>query len=48
MAQRYKKQMLMKQKIIKNDDGNKIINGLKKIKALIDKGSFEFKEKYES
>ena len=40
-------QMLMKQKIIKNDDGNKIINGLKKIKALIDKGSFEFKEKYE-
>ena len=40
-------QMLMKQKIIKSDDGNKIINGLKKIKALIDKGSFEFKEKYE-
>jgi argininosuccinate lyase len=39
--------MLMKQKIIKSDDGNKIINGLKKIKALIDKGSFEFKEKYE-
>ena len=37
----------MKQKIIKSDDGNKIINGLKKIKALIDKGSFEFKEKYE-
>ena len=35
-------QMLMKQKIIKSDDGNKIINGLKKIKALIDKGSFEF------
>ena len=40
-------QMLMKQKIIKSDDGNKIISGLKKIKALIDKGSFEFKEKYE-
>ena len=40
-------QMLMKQKIIKSDEGNKIINGLKKIKALIDKGSFEFKEKYE-
>ena len=40
-------QMLMKQKIIKSDDGNKIINGLKKIKAMIDKGSFEFKEKYE-
>ena len=40
-------QMLMKQKIIKSDDGNKIINGLKKIEALIDKGSFEFKEKYE-
>ena len=40
-------QMLMKQKIVKSDDGNKIINGLKKIKALIDKGSFEFKEKYE-
>jgi len=40
-------QMLIKQKIIKSEDGNKIINGLKKIKALIDKGSFEFKEKYE-
>ena len=40
-------QMLMKQKIIKSDDGNKIISGLKKIKTLIDKGSFEFKEKYE-
>ena len=40
-------QMLMKQKIIKSEDGNKIINGLKKIKAQIDKGNFEFKEKYE-
>jgi len=40
-------QMLMKQKIIKNEDGNKIINGLRKIKAQIDKDSFEFKEKYE-
>jgi len=40
-------QMLMKQKIIKNEDGNKIINGLKKIKAQIDKGNFEFKEKFE-
>ena len=26
-------QMLIKQKIIKSEDGNKIINGLKKIKA---------------
>jgi argininosuccinate lyase len=40
-------QMLIKQKIIKSEDGNKIINGLKKIKAQIDKGGFEFKEKYE-
>ena len=40
-------QMLMKQKIIKNEDGNKIVNGLKKIKAQIDKGNFEFKEKFE-
>ncbi len=40
-------QMLMKQKIIKSQDGNKIINGLKKIKAQIDKGNFDFKEKYE-
>ncbi len=40
-------QMLMKQKIIKNEDGNKIINGLKKIKVQIDKGNFQFKEKYE-
>jgi len=40
-------QMLVKQKIIKSEDGNKIINGLKKIKVQIDKGNFEFKEKYE-
>ena len=40
-------QMLIKQKIIKNGDGNKIINGLKKIKVQIEKGNFEFKEKYE-
>ncbi len=40
-------QMLMKQKIIKKEDGNKIINGLKKIKIQIEKGSFNFKEKFE-
>jgi len=40
-------QMLIKQKIIKKDDGNKIINGLKKIKAQIDKGQFNFQEKFE-
>ena len=40
-------QMLIKQKIIKSEDGKKIINGLKKIKAQIDKGNFEFKEKFE-
>ena len=40
-------QMLIKQKIIKNNDGNKIINGLKKIKAQIDKGQFDFQEKFE-
>jgi len=40
-------QMLIKQKIIKSDDGNKIINGLKKIKAQIDKGQFNFQEKFE-
>ncbi len=39
--------MLMKQKIIKSENGNKIINGLKKIKTQIDKGNFEFKEKFE-
>ena len=40
-------QMLIKQKIIKSDDGNKIINGLKKIKTQIDKGQFNFQEKFE-
>ena len=40
-------QMLIKQKIIKNNDGNKIINGLKKIKIQIDKGQFNFQEKFE-
>ena len=40
-------QMLSKQKIISSKDGAKIINGLKKIKSLIDKGNFEFKDKFE-
>ncbi len=40
-------QMLIKQKIVKKEDGNKIINGLKKIQILIEKGNFEFKEKFE-
>jgi argininosuccinate lyase len=40
-------QMLIKQKIIKSNDGNKIINGLKKIKTQIDKGKFNFQEKFE-
>ena len=40
-------QMLIKQKIIKSDDGTKIINGLKKIKYQIDKGQFNFQEKFE-
>jgi argininosuccinate lyase len=40
-------QMLIKQKIIKSDNGNKIINGLKKIKSQIDKGQFNFQEKFE-
>jgi argininosuccinate lyase len=40
-------QMLIKQKIIKNNDGNKIINGLKKIKTQIEKGQFNFQEKFE-
>ena len=40
-------QMLSKQKIISSKDGVKIINGLKKIKSLIDKGNFDFKEKFE-
>ena len=40
-------QMLIKQRIIKNEDGNKIISGLKKIKTQIDKGQFVFQEKFE-
>ena len=40
-------QMLTKQKIINSKDGTKIVNGLKKIKSLIDKGNFEFKDKFE-
>ena len=40
-------QMLIKQKIIKSNDGIKIINGLKKIKNQIDKGQFNFQEKFE-
>ena len=40
-------QMLIKQKIIKTNDGNKIINGLKKIKTQMDKGQFNFQEKFE-
>ena len=40
-------QMLTKQKIISSKDGAKIINGLKKIKSLIDKGIFDFKDKFE-
>ena len=40
-------QMLIKQKIIKSDDGNKIIIGLKKIKTQIDKEQFNFQEKFE-
>ena len=40
-------QMLIKQKIIKSNDGIKIIDGLKKIKNQIDKGQFNFQEKFE-
>ena len=40
-------QMLMKQRIIPTDKGKKIIQGLKKIKSLIDGGKFFFEEKYE-
>ena len=40
-------QMLIKQKIIPSQDGKKILNGLKKIKKLIDRGNFVFYEKYE-
>ena len=40
-------QMLIKQKIITSKNGNKIINGLKKIKIQIDKGQFNFQDKFE-
>ena len=40
-------QMLIKQKIIKSNDGIKIINGLKKIKNQIDKRQFNFQERFE-
>jgi argininosuccinate lyase len=40
-------QMLIKQKIIPTNEGKKIINGLNKIKSLIDKNKFVFEEKYE-
>ncbi len=40
-------QMLVKQKIIARNDGNKIIKGLNKIKSQIDKGQFNFQEKFE-
>ena len=39
--------MLVKQKIISNKVGSKIVNGLKKIKSQIDKGKFKFQEKFE-
>ena len=39
--------MLIKTKIISNSDGNKIINGLKKIKRSIHAGKIEFDSKYE-
>jgi argininosuccinate lyase len=40
-------QMLMKQRIIPADKGRKIVQGLKKIKTLIDSSKFTFEEKYE-
>ena len=40
-------QMLVKQKIIDRQKGNKIINGLKKIKNEIKKNKFNFNKKYE-
>ena len=39
--------MLIKQKIIKKEKGNKIINGLKKIRKEIRKNKFIFNKKYE-
>ena len=40
-------QMLIKQKIINKKKGNKIINGLKKIRNEIRKNKFNFNKKYE-
>ena len=40
-------QMLTKQKIISREKGNKIINGLKKIRNEIKKNKFKFNKKYE-
>ena len=40
-------QMLVKQKIINKKKGNKIINGLKKIRGEIRKNKFNFNKKYE-
>ena len=40
-------QMLVKQKIIAKDKGNKIIKGLKKIRTEIRKNKFHFSKKYE-
>ena len=40
-------QMLIKQKIINKKRGNKIINGLKKIRVEIRKNKFNFNKKYE-
>jgi len=40
-------QMLVKQKIINQKRGNKIVNGLKKIKEEIKKNRFNFNKKYE-
>ena len=40
-------QMLVKKKIIPSKEGAKIINGLNKIKILIDKNKFIFQEKFE-
>ena len=40
-------QMLVKQKIINKKRGNKIINGLKKIREEIRKNKFNFDKKYE-
>ena len=40
-------QMLVKQKIINKKRGNKIVNGLKKIREEIRKNKFNFSKKYE-